>query len=66
MSAVAADAPWLRFARDYASSRVALAGFVLLALILGAALAAPWLAPQNPYDLMQSDILDSRLPPNYW
>lgn len=63
MSAVAADAPWLRFARDYASSRVALAGFVLLALILGAALAAPWLAPQNPYDLMQIDILDSRLPP---
>lgn len=59
----AADAPWLRFARDYASSRVALAGFVLLALILGAALAAPWLAPQNPYDLMQIDILDSRLPP---
>jgi peptide/nickel transport system permease protein len=35
----------------------------LLALIIGAALLAPWLAPQNPYDLAQIDLLDSRLPP---
>jgi peptide/nickel transport system permease protein len=36
---------------------------VLLALLLMAALFAPWLAPQNPYDLAQLDILDARLPP---
>jgi peptide/nickel transport system permease protein len=35
----------------------------LLAFIVGAALLAPWLAPQNPYDLAQIDLLDSRLPP---
>lgn len=63
MSALAADARWLRFARDYADSRVAVVGLALLVLIIVAALAAPWLAPQNPYDLMQIDILDSRLPP---
>ena len=57
MSAVA------RFARDFAASRVALAGLVLLLVIALAALFAPWLAPQNPYDPMQLDILDSRLPP---
>ena len=28
-----------------------------------AALLAPWIAPQNPYDLAQVDILDSLLPP---
>src|SRR6218665_419993 len=28
-----------------------------------AALTAPWLTPQNPYELMQLDVLDARLPP---
>ena len=36
---------------------------VLLALLAIAALGAPWLAPTNPYDLAQLDILDARLPP---
>ena len=57
------EPPWRTFVRDYASSRLALAGLVLLALIVACALAAPWLAPQNPYDLAQLDVLDSRLPP---
>src|SRR5690606_33919453 len=35
---------------------------VLCALLL-AALAAPWLSPQDPYDLAQLDILDARLAP---
>ena len=32
----------------------------LLVLLL-AALGAPWLSPQNPYDLTQLNILDGRL-----
>lgn len=37
---------------------------VLLPLLVAAlALLAPWLAPQNPYDLAALDILDARLPP---
>ena len=35
----------------------------LLALLALAALLAPWIAPQNPYDLAQLQLLDSRLPP---
>jgi len=35
----------------------------LLALIALAAVLAPWIAPQNPYDLAQLQLLDSRLPP---
>ncbi|MGC2520194.1 MAG: ABC transporter permease [Burkholderiales bacterium] len=55
--------PLRRFAAEFAASRVALAGLALLALILLAALLAPLIAPQNPYDLAQLDLLDSRLPP---
>jgi peptide/nickel transport system permease protein len=40
--------------------RAALALLVLLAL---AAALAPWIAPQNPYDLAQLQLVDSRLPP---
>jgi peptide/nickel transport system permease protein len=47
----------------FAASRVALAAAALLALLVLAALAAPWLAPQNPYDLAQLDLANSRLPP---
>ncbi|MCK9282950.1 MAG: ABC transporter permease [Rhodocyclaceae bacterium] len=38
-------------------------GLRLLALLALTALLAPWLAPQNPYDLAALDILDARLPP---
>lgn len=36
---------------------------VICLLLIGAAVFAPLLAPQNPYDLMQIDLFDSRLPP---
>ncbi|MBF0276911.1 MAG: ABC transporter permease [SAR324 cluster bacterium] len=32
-------------------------------IILSIALLAPWIAPQDPYDLMVLDIMDSRMPP---
>jgi peptide/nickel transport system permease protein len=52
-----------RFAREFASSRLALLGLALLAGVVLIALAAPWIAPQNPYDLSKLDLLDARLPP---
>ena len=58
-----AETPFGRFARTYVESPVAVVAFVLLVLIVGAAMAAPWLAPQNPYDLAQVSVMDSRLPP---
>ncbi len=36
---------------------------VVCVMLIGAAVFAPWIAPQNPYDLMQIDVFDSRLPP---
>ena len=55
--------PLARAAAEFAADRIALAGFALLALLLLAALLAPWISPQNPYDLAQLDLLDSRLAP---
>jgi peptide/nickel transport system permease protein len=59
----APESPLARIARDFAASGLALAGLAVFGLILLAALLAPLIAQQNPYDLAQLDILDSRLPP---
>ena len=64
MSAIAApSSPAREFAAGFARSRIALAGLAVLCLILVAATAAPVISPQNPYDLAQLDIMDSKLPP---
>ncbi|MEO5692495.1 MAG: ABC transporter permease [Usitatibacter sp.] len=55
--------PWRRFAAEFARSRLALVGMVGVVLIVAAALFAPWVAPQNPYDLAQLDPMDIRLAP---
>jgi peptide/nickel transport system permease protein len=48
---------------DFAESRIAVAALVLVGVLIALALAAPWIAPQNPYDLAQLSILDNMLPP---
>ncbi len=64
MKAVAAEqTPLARIAADFAASKLALAGLALFILILSAAVFAPLLAPQNPYDLAQLDVLDGLLAP---
>jgi len=59
----AAEAPWRRFAAEFAESRLALFGLALLAALAVVAIAAPWISPQNPYDLAQLDVMESKLPP---
>lgn len=59
----AVEPPWRRLARDFFASKLAVLGLILLALVVFAALFAPWIAPQNPYDIGSLDILDSKLPP---
>ncbi len=58
-----AEAPWRRFAAEFLESRLAVAGLALLVTICALALAAPIVSPQNPYDLAQLDVLDSKLAP---
>jgi peptide/nickel transport system permease protein len=57
------ETPFRRFVSDFAESKLALFGLGLFVVILVAALLAPLLSPQNPYDLNQLDIMDGRLAP---
>jgi peptide/nickel transport system permease protein len=59
----ASEAPWRRVVRDFRRSPVAMAGLVVLLAIVAAAVFAPLIAPQNPYDLRSLNIMDSRLAP---
>lgn len=59
----AGNSLWREKAGEFAADRMAMFGLVLFVLIVLAALGAPWLSPQNPYDLSQLDVLDARLPP---
>jgi peptide/nickel transport system permease protein len=55
--------PFQRIAADFVDNRVAVLGLVLLTALMLAAIFAPLISPQNPYDLAQLDVMDSRLPP---
>ena len=57
------EAPWRRFASEFAESRIAIAGLALFLALVFVAITAPLISPQNPYDLAQLDVLDSKLPP---
>ncbi len=57
------ETPFARLRRNFFASRLASAGLAVLALIVLAALFAPLIAPQNPYDLASLDMMDSRLAP---
>lgn len=55
--------PARRMAAWLAANRAAAGPLALLALVLLAAVLAPWISPQDPYDLAQLQLIDSRLPP---
>lgn len=48
---------------DFLRSPLAVIGLGIALLMVLVAIFAPWIAPQNPYDLMQIDVMDARLPP---
>jgi len=47
------------FKRD----KVAIASFIILITLLILAVTAPWIAPMNPYDAENIDIMNSEIPP---
>lgn len=57
------ETPLRRFVAAYAESKIAVFGLAVLLLLVAAALLAPLISPQNPYDLLQLDIMDGKLPP---
>ena len=54
-----------RFWIEYRDNRVAVAALGVALLMLAAALLAPWIAPQDPYDLASLRLMDSRKPPGF-
>ena len=63
MVTATAHSPLREFTAGFARDRIAVAAFVALCLILLAAIFAPFVSPQNPYDLAQLDIMDSKAAP---
>jgi peptide/nickel transport system permease protein len=59
----ASETPFRRILADFFGSKLAVAGLAALAAIVFVAFFAPWISPQNPYDLAALDLLDGRLPP---
>lgn len=57
------ETPFRRFASEFFESRIATIALVTLLIIIVLAILAPWITPQNPYDLGQVDVMDGRLPP---
>lgn len=44
-------------------NKFSLCGLIILGIAILLAVLAPWISPQNPYDLSQLDIMDGRLKP---
>jgi peptide/nickel transport system permease protein len=57
------NTPFGRLVSEFSESWLAVAGVGMVLVIILAALLAPWLAPQNPYNLAELDLLESTLPP---
>ncbi len=57
------ESQWRVFAAQFFSNRMAVLGLFLLLTFLLLAIFAPWIAPQNPFDLGSLDIFDSKMPP---
>ena len=57
------ETPFRRFLSEFFASKIATAGLIVFGIIAILAILAPWITPQNPYDLAQLDIMDGRLEP---
>lgn len=57
------ETPFRRFVSEFFENRLATAGLVLMVVLAVAAFGAPWISPQDPYDIGALDIMDSQMPP---
>jgi peptide/nickel transport system permease protein len=57
------ETPFRRFVSEFCESHLAVGALIIFVLIALCAIFAPWISPQNPYDLAVLDIMDGRLEP---
>lgn len=60
---VRVETPFQRFRSEFAESKIALFALGMLIVIVVLAILAPWITPQNPYDLAQVSVMDGAMPP---
>lgn len=53
------------FWREYRENWIAVIALAVVVLVVLAALLAPWITPQDPYDLASLDLMDARRPPGF-
>ena len=63
MPLAAHESLWRVFVAQFMSSKLAVLGLILLVICVTLALLAPWVSPQNPFDIGTLDIMDSKMPP---
>ena len=54
-----------RFWSEFRENPIAVLALAVVVLMIAAALLAPLIAPQNPYDIANLDLSDARRPPGY-
>jgi len=57
--------PLRRFLVDFCGSWIATGALAVVVLIVALAVLAPWIAPQDPYDVANLTLSDARRPPGY-
>ncbi|PWS34820.1 peptide ABC transporter permease [Falsiroseomonas bella] len=53
------------FWQEYRENWIAVVALAVVAIIVAAALFAPWIAPQDPYDLANLELANARRPPGF-
>jgi len=64
-SATGAVSPFRRFWGRFLEDKIAVGALVVVIVLALLALFAPWIAPQDPYDLSGLSLLDARRPPGH-
>jgi peptide/nickel transport system permease protein len=57
--------PTAAFWSDFRESRIAVAALVVVVAIMLVALLAPWITPQDPYNIASLNLSDARRPPGF-
>lgn len=55
----------MEFWRAFRKNKVAVVALVVVTIIVFLAIFAPWITPQDPYDLKSLVLRDARKPPGY-
>jgi ABC-type dipeptide/oligopeptide/nickel transport system permease subunit len=59
------DSPLARFWEEFRANRVAVVALAVVVVVIVLSLLAPWITPQNPYNMATLRLADARRPPGF-